>query len=65
MLDHPIPQRARHPNEELDDADDRHVGLDRHRPRTLTRHDHVGGVEVAVAEPVRRPQAIEQGEDTR
>jgi hypothetical protein len=31
--------------------------------RTIRRHDHVAGVEVAMAQPVPWPQALDQGED--
>src|SRR5713226_8493631 len=33
--------------------------------RTIRRHDHVAGVEVGMAQPVPRPQALDQGEDAR
>ena len=33
--------------------------------RTIGRHDHVAGVEVGMAQPVLRPQALDQGEDAR
>src|SRR6202050_2820945 len=31
--------------------------------RTIRRHDHVAGVKVAMAQPVPRRQALDQGED--